>query len=304
MGLRVIDHLHPVLDRPQKPIGTGKLVRVAGVQVAGRNESGDGIERCGRAHGSIAAAVDHLLNLDEELDFADAAAPALEVEAWANLGTLCKMIPDAGRDLAHFLDHSKIERAAPNERLDRVEELASQLHVAGGGPGADESGALPRQSARFIMRNRSVDRQGDGRDFGRGPQAQVNALNVTVLSSLLEKLDQAPADPHRRFTRVVTRSARQCRGIEQEQQVDVGGIVKLVTAELAHRDNSEPLRLGVQHALGDRGVDRLVDGAIGEIRKQPSHVFERELARKIAKCDSERERLALPPEGCGQIIAC
>src|SRR4051794_12249468 len=271
--------------------------------MAGHNESGNGFERCGRAHGSIATAVDHLLDLDEELHLADAAAPTLEVETWPDLRTLGEMIPDARRDLPHFFDHPEIERAAPNERLDRLEELASQLHVAGGGPGADESGALPRQSARFIMRNRGVDRERDGRDFGRRPQAQINPFDVAVLSSLLEKLDEATADPHRRFTWVVTRSTRQARGIEQEQQVDVGGIVELVTAELAHRDYSEPLRLGAGHALADRGVDRLVDGIVREIRKQPSHVFERELARKVAKCDSKCECLALPPKRCGQIVA-
>ena len=42
MSLRVVDHLHAVLDGAQEPIGTGKLFRVAGVEVAGRNESGNG----------------------------------------------------------------------------------------------------------------------------------------------------------------------------------------------------------------------------------------------------------------------
>ena len=188
------------------------------------------------------------------------------------------MVTDPGRDLAHLLDHSKIERAAPHEGLDRVEELPAERKVAGRGASTDEGGAFPWQGARFVMGNGSVHRQRDGGDLGRGAQAQVNPLDVAVLGSLLEKLNNPSPNSDGRFTGVVPRSARQPLRIEQQQQVDIGGIVELVAAKLAHRDHRKTLRIGVRHPLGDRGVDRLVDGAIGEVRKQLRHLLQRKLA--------------------------
>ena len=61
--------------------------------------------------------------------------------------TLRKMVADPRRDLADFLDHPEIERAAPDEGLDRVEESLTERTVTGGGTGADESRALPGQGA-------------------------------------------------------------------------------------------------------------------------------------------------------------
>ena len=95
--------------------------------------------------------MDQLLDLGEELDLANAAAPALEVEARAERLPLRIMVADAADDLANFLDRPEVERAAPDERLDRVEEMLAQAPVAGGGAGADESGALPRQRLAFVI---------------------------------------------------------------------------------------------------------------------------------------------------------
>ena len=212
--------------------------------------------------------MDHLLNLDEEFDLADSAAPALEVEARADMRALSEMVADAGRDLADLLDHAEIERAAPNERLNRVEESPAERKIAGSSAGADESGAFPGQSTRFIVRNRRVHRKCDRRDFRRWPQAKIDAFNVTVLGTLLEEFDDAAADAHRRFARIVAAAPRQCLGLEQQQQVDVRGIIELVTAQLAHGDDRETSRLRIGHPLADRGADGPVDGAVREVGQQ------------------------------------
>ena len=70
--------------------------------------------------------MDHLLDLDEELDLANPAAAALEIEARADARALRKMVADPRGDLPDLLDHAEIERAPPHERLDRVEEAAAR----------------------------------------------------------------------------------------------------------------------------------------------------------------------------------
>ncbi len=151
------------------------------------------------AHRGIAAAMDHLLDLDEELDLPDTAAPALEVEARPDLRALGIMVADSRRNLAHVLDHPEIERAAPHERLDRRKEALAQRPVAGGGPRADEGRPLPRQSRGFIVGNGGIDGEGDRRDLGRRAEPQIDPRDIAVGGSSLEDFDQPPADPDGRF---------------------------------------------------------------------------------------------------------
>ena len=127
MRLRVVDHLHAMLDRPQQPVGLGQLARPSPRPAARRREAPRSRRAWRRrADRSVAAAVDHLLDLDEELDLADAAAAALEVEAGPDRRALAEMVADPRGDLAHLLDHSEIERAPPDERLDRRRGTAAR----------------------------------------------------------------------------------------------------------------------------------------------------------------------------------
>src|SRR6185295_10763553 len=100
--------------------------------------------------------MDHLLDLDEELDLADAAASALEVEARAKGCALGEMVADPRGNLADLVDHAEIERAAPHERLDRRQETLPEGDVAGARLRPDERCPLPRQSRRFVMRYRGI----------------------------------------------------------------------------------------------------------------------------------------------------
>src|SRR5207244_3552294 len=119
-----------------------------------------------RAYRSVAAAMDELVNLREELDLANAAAPALQVEAGAERLALGVMIADAARNTADLADRAKIERAAPDERADRVEETSPQFRIARRRPAPDERSALPGQRQRFIIGDGGIDRQHDRRDLG------------------------------------------------------------------------------------------------------------------------------------------
>src|SRR4029079_4484607 len=110
------------------------------------------------------AAVNHLLDLGEKLDFANAAAPTLQIEAGPKLSALGIMIADAGGNLAHFLDDAEVERAAPDERLDRLQKMLASRSIARASASADERGPLPRQSARFVMRDGGIHGQDDGGD--------------------------------------------------------------------------------------------------------------------------------------------
>ena len=50
VSLRILDHLHPVLDRSQQAVGAGQLVRHGAVDPPGIVQRLDRVERRGRAH--------------------------------------------------------------------------------------------------------------------------------------------------------------------------------------------------------------------------------------------------------------
>ena len=74
--------------------------------------------------------MDELVDLGEELDLADAAAAALEIEAGAELLALGIMVADPAGDRLDLADRAEIERAAPDERMDRLEEIAAERGIA------------------------------------------------------------------------------------------------------------------------------------------------------------------------------
>ena len=120
MRLRIVDHLYAVLDSAEQAIGVGESSRCSAIETVRRHERLNRIERRRRAQRRIAAAVDHLLDLDEEFDLANAAPPALEVIAGTDVRPLSEMVADSRRNLPHLLDHAEIQRAAPDEGLDRI----------------------------------------------------------------------------------------------------------------------------------------------------------------------------------------
>ena len=151
----------------------------------------------------IATAVDHLLDLDEEFDFANAATPALQVVARPDPRVLRKMVADPRRDLADFLDHAEIERAAPHERLDRVEKPLAERDIAGGGAGPDERRAFPRQCRRFVMRDGGVDRKRDRSDLRRRSEPEIDSFDIAIGGAPLQELDQPAPDPDRRLAGIL-----------------------------------------------------------------------------------------------------
>src|SRR5438128_1805428 len=114
--------------------------------------------------------MDELVDLDEELGLPDAAPPALQVVARPERLTLRIMVADPAADRTDLADRPEVERAPPDEGMDRVEEIAAERRVARGQPGADEGGPLPGQSRALVIGDRAADRQGDRGHFGRGPE--------------------------------------------------------------------------------------------------------------------------------------
>src|SRR5690606_7926915 len=112
------------------------------------------VDRRGHAQRRIASAVDELVDLREKFDLADAAAPALQVEARAERLPLREMVANAVAHRADFLELPEIEAAAPDERLDRGEEIFAERAVARRRPTTNERRLLPSERLGLIIGDR------------------------------------------------------------------------------------------------------------------------------------------------------
>ena len=273
--LRIVDHLHAVLDRAQQAVGVGELARHRHRRDRpAASKRLDRVERRRRAHRRVAAAVDHLLDLDEELDLANAAAPALRDRSRGRSAHPCAKWSRIRAEICRTssITPKSSERRQTNGWIASRKRCPSARSPAAAR--ARMNAARSHGSALdFVVRDRGIDRQGDRRDFGRRPEPQVDALDIAVFGPLLQDLDDAAgrfAPPLRPASSRGRR--RQGRRIEQQQQIDVRRIIELVTAELAHGDDREALGVGIRHALGDRRRDGLVDRLVGEIGQQAGDV--------------------------------
>ena len=296
MRLAVLDHLDAVFDRAKQRIRVAQRHRLVRIDPARRSKRRQRTARIGDAQRGIAAAVDQLVDLREKFDLADATAPALEIVARAERLPLRIMIANPPRDTANLADGAEIERAAPHKRLHRGQEALAQRNVSRRRTRTDEGGALPWQGQRFVIGNRRIDRQGDRRDLGRRAQPQVDAQDIAVAIPRLQDLDDALGDADRGFLGRFARAMRQRRGIEQQDRIDVGGIIEFVAALLAERDSGKADRGGARRAFLDRGQDRGMQRAIGKVRQSARDRRQILAPRQVADRDSQCQPPALQPQ--------
>jgi hypothetical protein len=89
---------------------------------------------------------------------------------------------------------------------------------------------------------------------------------------------------------------RQPAGIEDQDGVDVRGIIELAAAMLAERQGSEALCGFAGRALRDCRGDRPVECPIRQVGKLASHLFQRHQSGEIADRDDKCQRVAFAPQ--------
>src|SRR5262249_22339788 len=188
----------------------------------------------------VVAPVEELERLHDELDLADAAAPELDV------GRLAALRADGAVDLAlHRADRRDDARVEPRA----IDGLARQAHV----PGADRRIAgrdarldqrLPLPQLGALARGGGVPVEGGAArpPPPLGPQAQIDGEHVALVGDLLEQRGELAADAGEILAvgRAARAAARRLAVLAvDEHQIDVGRVVELLAAELAHRDDRD-----------------------------------------------------------------
>ena len=129
---------------------------------------------------------------------------------------------------------------------------------------------------------RRLDRDGERRRAGIGPQPQVGAEDIAVAGAVLQDAHQPPRQPRTNSSVAVERIEDRRRvGIEEHDQVDVGREIELVRAELAHAEHDPAgalagivgigqLELALRMGIAQQEIDGRADAGVGKIA-QPAH---------------------------------
>ena len=302
MRLLVGDHLESVLDVAQKEIGAPKLVAHARLDPAIGDERVQRLQCRAAAQRWIASAGDELLRLREKFDLANAAAAELQI--MAERGDLAMALEgvDLPLDRMHVGDGGEVEILAPDERRELFQKRFAGENVAGRGARLDESGALPILAHALVIGEGRLERYGDRRRAGVGTQAQIDAEHIAVRRDVGENAHHAL----RHFDEEIDVFGRRCdtraRAVEKDDEVDVGGVIELIGAFLAHGEEDPAaaafrnaliieLELAGGGGLAQREGDGRSEGGVGEARERGGCVERLPGLGEIGERDEQRALL-------------
>ena len=239
VGLFVADHLQAVLGATQEAIGFDQLVGDGAFEPAGIDQGAQRGTGAGRPQLGQAATQDQLLGLDEELDLANAAAPHLEIVAGHPDLAVAPIGVDLPLDRVDVADRGVVQVLAPEKRLECAQEAFARRAISGDHAGLDQGRALPVLAVPFVVLLGVLDRQGERMPRRVRPQAQIGAEHVAIARAVLEDVGQRAGQAHRKRHRALPAAIAEPVRIEQDDQIDVAGVVELERAELAHAEHDQ-----------------------------------------------------------------
>ncbi len=295
-----------------RDVGRTQSLGDVAVDPALAGEGGEGRQGGALPEPLVAAADDELPGLGEELDLADAALPELEVVAGdGDRAGEALVGADAEPHVLGVLDRPEVEVPAPDEGPQPAEEGLAGGDRAGAGAGLDVGGALPGAAEALVVVLGRLGGDADRRHRRVGAQAQVGAEDVALGGDLGEQLHELLGDADEAAAQLGVVVGGVAGLVEQHDQVDVGRVVELEGAHLAHGEDEHAGGLGGVLGLDARqlaAVDLLGDerdeaepyGAVGERGQGRGDPVEVPGAAEVGERDQERGAAAGDAQAVGE----
>jgi hypothetical protein len=168
--------------------------------------------------------------------------------------------------------------------------------------------ALPVLAAALVIDERGLHRDRQRRRAGIGPQAQVGAEDVAVAGALLHDAHQPAHHAGEYLAHLIPVPGDAGIGIEEDDDVDVGGIVQLTRAMLAHAKHDQAGFLARVFGIRQGQLARFVAAAqqviesrsqcrIGKVTERCGGVARIDQPRQIMQRQCQRH----PPLGPAQL---
>ncbi len=307
--LQVGHHLQPMLPGAQPHVGRAQLFRRRLRDPAMRGQRLQHVQRAPPAQRRVAPAGDELLRLHEELYLADAAAPQFQVVPGHLDVAVALHRVDAPLHRVHVGNGRIVQILAPYPRRQLLHEALAQRHVAAAGPRLDPRRPLPRLADAEIVVQRHLHWQRHRRGAGVGPQPQVDAHHLPVLGDVGQDVDQPPHQPDEHRAGIAPRRHRRPRWLEQEDEVNIGGVVQLPRAALAHLEGHQPAarrvviaQLPLLARLPQQEGQRRADGRIGKRGEPLRYLFKRPCPRQVGQRHQQRRPPPHQPQLAHQLL--
>ncbi len=274
--------LDPVLEGAQEGVRRREGARVLASDVAPGRQRLERVHRRPAVQHHVAATVHELQELHGELDVAQPAGAELELAVRILRG---HVLLDASAHGLHVLDEVRPLCRAPHERRHDVDEAVPEVEVARGRSRLEQRLELPGGGPALVVA--VVGREGPHERAVLALRAQVRvhlpdgALAGRGHARPHERLREARGGLHRLdLVDAVERLA-------DEQHVDVGDVVELAPAALAHRHDGEAAALRVDGELHARDRERRLERGVGEVGQRGRDVDE---GRAVARRRPQRSR--------------
>ena len=276
VGLLITHHLQAVFDLA---VGKVKLGQVVSHGLGNPILCRQGLQPaqcCAVTKRWVAPPGDQLAGLGEELDLADAALAEFHVVVFDGEATVQPaMFADAQAHVMGVLDGGEIKVFAPDKGGQRFEEPIPRRDIAAAGAGLDIGGAFPRTALGLVIAVGGGHGQADGRHAGIGAQAQVGAKDISTCHGVAEKARHFAGDADKGGAGLLPVVGITIL-IEEADEVDVGGIVQLSRAHLAHGKRHHAAcglrvigagagQFAAADFIGDKAFQAKINGMIGQI---------------------------------------
>ena len=220
--------LEPVFEQPHEFVCADQILPVLAADVACLDEGAERVDGGGDPQCLVGPAVHHLEQLDGEFDVTESAAPEFE---FAVAEVLRDIVDHPAAHRLDIVDEALPPAGVPHHRVQRIEIGVPESPVAGHGAGLEQRLELPGVGPPFVVRDVGFEGAHKGTVLALRPEGRVN----------LEEGAAADADE------LAGETGRPAVGrFGDEDDVDVGDVVQLAGAALAHRHD------------GDAGVEGFV----------------------------------------------
>ena len=316
MGLRIADHLDAVFHLAMGAVKVGQFRRIRPRHPALCRQRRQPLNRAPVAQIGVAAARDQLPGLGKELDLPYPADAKLHVMAFQHDRPVQPLVvADAQAHVMRVLDGGKVQMPAPDEGGQGLQEPLPRRDIARAGARLDEGRALPRPALRLVILLGRRHRDADRRDRGIGAQPQVGAKDIALGRQVRQHRRHPPHDADEGGPRLLRVVGVIAGFVEKADQVDVGGIVQLPRAHLAHGKRHDPgggvgifgrsaRYLAAPDLIGGQGHQRRMGGAVGQRGQRTRHLLQPPDAAQIAKPRQKRHAPLGLAQRRAQGVAC
>ena len=324
VGLGIVLILQGVFDAPQQLVSLRQTIDRLRIEQAPLRERLQGDQGAAVAKQGVPAPAHHLEELRAELDFPDAAAADLDVDAAAVAGipahtSAARLGPDEFVQIAHCVNGCEVEVAAIDEGFDDSAELrfvgASVVLTGQSGVGdhqcLDPGKAFPFTAlvVEIVLEHRQVDHQRSG--VAVGAQSGIDPKDKAVFGDVRQRPAELAGCPMKEFAAAQATVLGLTAIAVRKDQVDVRGHIQFVAADLAHADHQQVLRrpFAVERTtmdprkLGGGMPHGHLDRANSPGADRTAHLGKRRLLCHIAFDDRHDQELAHPSQ-CRPRVDC